>query len=118
MKEINYINSTLTCKCVMFMAERTKKKEKKRRTPKEFLSTNRMFVLEKLDELEIIEHEKSDLLQLFLAMPLDERIRFYFDNFESVFTAMFPDDVGYFAFVPRSEEDWKRLEEDLTRIKA
>lgn len=102
----------------MFMAERTKEKEKNRRTPKEFLNTNRMFVLEKTNELDLLENEKSDLLQLFLAMPLDERIRFYFDNFESVFTSMFPDDIGYFAFVPRSEKDWKRLEDDLTRIKA
>ena len=47
---------------------------------------------------------------------LQERLQFYFDNFESIFVSIFPEDVGFFSFVPSNEEEWDDLEEDLTRV--
>jgi hypothetical protein len=101
------------------MDEREKTKEEKKKTaPKEFLKTHRLFVLEqdgKLD-VDLIDQEKDQFLELLLAMPLDERVSFYFQNFESIFVSLYSDDVGYFSFVPWSNEEWEQLEEDLTKL--
>lgn len=101
-------------KCVvMIMAEKTKRRT--RMAPREFVQTNERFVLERSKVDRSVEEQRESLLQLLLAMPVEERIQFFFDNFESIFTSMFPDDVGYFAWVPSSEEEWEDLEVDLSK---
>ena len=100
------------------MAEKRKIRHKKE-LPKEFLETTDMFVLETDPQFEIKgEEEKEELfLQLFQAMDVDDRINFYFDNFESIFVSIFPDDVGFFQFVPRNEKEWNSLESNITKLK-
>ena len=82
---------------------------------KEFVQTNKQFVLMRG---ETIQTQEESLLEILKAMPLDERIQFYFDNFESIFVSIFPEDVGYFIFVPSTQDEWDILEENLTRIGA
>lgn len=82
---------------------------------KEFIQTNKQFVLMRG---ETKQAQEESILEILKAMPLDERIQFYFDNFESIFVSIFPEDVGYFIFVPSTQEEWEALEENLTRIGA
>lgn len=100
------------------MSEKRKIRLKKE-VPKEFIDTTEMFVLEKVDpQFKIVgEPEQEELfLQLFLAMSIDDRISYYFDNFESIFASLYPDDVGYFQFVPKNKAEFEDLEKNLTRI--
>lgn len=102
------------------MAEKQKHKSKiKKELSKEFLETNELFVLQKDSRFEIktdsAEHEI--FLQLFNAMSVEERIAYFFDNFESIFASLYPDDVGYFSFVPKNESEWKDLENNFTKLK-
>lgn len=100
------------------MAEKRKQKQKKE-IAKEFMQTTDTFVLEKGESIFEIkgEKEKEELfLQLFQAMDVQERINFYFENFESIFASIYPDDVGYFQFVPSNKKEWNELEDDLTRV--
>ena len=100
------------------MAEKQKKKLKKE-VSKEFLETNELFVLQKDPRFELkVDTEEHELfLQLFGAMSVEERISYYFDNFESIFVSLYPDDVGYFSFVPQDEGEWKDVENNLTKLK-
>lgn len=85
---------------------------------KGFKQTNRQFVLmrgEKID-VKVIKPSQQSLMSLLRSMPLEERIHFYMDNFESIFVSIFPEDIGYFAFAPDSAEEWENLDENLTRI--
>ena len=50
-------------------------------------------------------------------MTVDERISYYFDNFESIFVSLYPDDVGYFSFVPKNEKEWSDVENTFTKLK-
>lgn len=102
------------------MAEKQKQKSKiKKELSKEFLETNELFVLQKDSRFEIqadtVEHEL--FLQLFNAMSVEERIAYFFDNFESIFVSLYPDDVGYFSFVPKNESEWKDVENNFTKLK-
>lgn len=102
------------------MAEKQKQKRKvKREVSKEFLETNESFVLQKDDKFEIKADTKEHeiFLQLFNAMSVEERISYYFDNFESIFVALYPDDVGYFSFVPSSDAEYSELENNFTKLK-
>ena len=125
----NYIFNKLLCLfleilhiLMVSMAERQKDKQKgklKREVSKEFLETNELFVLQKDSRFEIKTDTKEHdmFLQLFNAMSIDERITYYFDNFESIFVSLYPDDVGYFSFVPKNEQEWKDVENGLTKLK-
>ena len=99
------------------MAEKRKQRQKKE-APKEFLETTDMFVLETNQKFQISgDAEREELfLQLFQAMDIDERITFYFDNYESIFVSLFPDDVGYFQFVPSNKAEWDSLEKNITKL--
>ena len=102
------------------MAEKQKQKSKlKKEISKEFLETNELFVLQKDSRFEIKTDTKEHelFLQLFNAMSVEERISYYFDNFESIFVSIYPDDVGYFAFVPKNETEWKDVENNFTKLK-
>ena len=100
------------------MAEKQRKQLKKE-VSKEFLKTNELFVLQKDPRFEIKADTKEHevFLQLFSAMSVEERISYYFDNFESIFVSLYPDDVGYFSFVPKDEAEWKDVEHNLTKLK-
>ena len=85
---------------------------------KAFKITNKQFVLmrgEKID-LKIVKPSQQELLALLRSMPIDERIQFYMDNFESIFVSLFPEDVGYFIFAPENETEWDQVDENLTRL--
>ena len=83
---------------------------------RDFIRTNRQFVILRSEEkIELKRATQQELLTLLKTMPLDERLQFYFDNFESIFVSIFPEDIGNFAFVPDSSESWDELEENLTR---
>ena len=102
------------------MAEKQKQKTKvKREVSKEFLETNELFVLQQDSrfELKIDTKEHEIFLQLFNAMSVEERISYYFDNFESIFVSLYPDDVGYFSFVPKNEKEWSDVENTFTKLK-
>jgi hypothetical protein len=101
------------------MAEKQQKSKLKKEVSKEFLTTNELFVLEKDSKFQIKSDSKQDelFLQLFNAMTVEERITYYFDNFESIFVSLTPDDVGYFSFVPKNENEWQNLESNLTKLK-
>ena len=99
------------------MAEKQKVKLRKK-VPKEFLETNELFILEKENKFDIKSQseEHQFFLQLFHAMSVEERITYFFDNFESIFVSLYPDDVGYFSFVPKTEGEWEDLENNLTKM--
>jgi hypothetical protein len=102
------------------MAEKRKIKQKKEKI-KEFLDTTERFVLETDSTFKKFliqgDKEKEELfLQLFQAMDIDERISFYFDNYESIFVSLFPDDVGFFQFVPSNKSEWDTLEKNITKL--
>ena len=102
------------------MAEKQKQKSKlKKEISKEFLETNELFVLQKDSRFEIKSDTKEHeiFVQLFNAMSVEERISYYFDNFESIFVSLYPDDVGYFTFVPKNEGEWKDVENNFTKLK-
>ena len=101
------------------MSEKRKVKQKKE--IKEFLETTERFVLETDSTFEKFllqgDKEREELfLQLFQAMDVDDRISFYFDNYESIFVSLFPDDVGYFQLVPSNKTEWDSLEKDITKL--
>ena len=100
------------------MAEKQRKQLKKE-VSREFTKTNELFVLQKDPRFEIKADTKEHevFLQLFNAMSVEERISYYFDNFESIFVSLYPDDVGYFSFVPKDEGEWKDVENNLTKLK-
>ena len=104
------------------MAEKQREKQKnklKREVSKEFLETNELFVLQQDSRFELKTNTKEHelFLQLFSAMSVEERISYFFDNFESIFVSLYPDDVGYFSFVPKNEGEWKDVEHNLTKLK-
>ena len=104
------------------MAEKQKEKQKgklKREVSKEFLETNELFVLQQDSRFELKTDTKEHelFLQLFNAMNVEERISYFFDNFESIFVSLYPDDVGYFYFVNSNEGEWKAMENNLTKLK-
>ena len=85
---------------------------------KDFRQTNKQFVLVRGESVDakLIRPSQQSLLTLLKTMPVDERIQFYMENFESIFVSIFPEDVGYFIFAPDSAEDWDNLDENLTRL--
>ncbi|OLS28088.1 MAG: hypothetical protein HeimC3_00480 [Candidatus Heimdallarchaeota archaeon LC_3] len=85
---------------------------------KDFKQTNKQFVLVRGETIDVklIRPSQQSLLTLLKTMPVDERIQFYMENFESIFVSIFPEDVGYFIFAPDSAEDWDNLDENLTRL--
>ena len=100
------------------MSEKQRQKQK-REISREFLETNEQFVLQKDSRFEIKADTKEHelFLQLFSAMSVEERIAYFFDNFESIFVSIYPDDVGYFAFVPKNEGEWKDVDNNFTKLK-
>lgn len=100
------------------MAEKQKNKQR-RELSKEFRETNELFVLQKDPRFELKADTKEHelFMQLFSAMTVEERISYYFDNFESIFVSLYPDDVGYFSFVPSTEPEWNDVEKNLTKLK-
>lgn len=103
------------------MAEKQKNKQKGliREVSKEFLVTNEQFVLQQDSRFELKTDTKEHelFIQLFSAMSVEERISYFFDNFESIFVSLYPDDIGYFSFVPKNEGEWKDVEKNLTKLK-
>ena len=85
---------------------------------KDFKQTNKQFVLVRGETIDVklIRPSQQSLLTLLKTMPVDERIQFYMENFESIFVSIFPEDVGYFIFAPDSAEDWYNLDRNLTRL--
>jgi hypothetical protein len=85
---------------------------------KTFRQTNKQFVLMRGEtvDVKVIKPSQQSLMTLLRSMPIEERIHFYMDNFESIFVSIYPEDVGYFIFAPDSAEEWDNLDENLTRI--